>query len=74
MKRHRKPPSPEKLRYVTEEGKPVAVILDLSAYRALLKRLEELEDALELKDAIQKAEGFTGLDNVREEVDSEGNL
>ncbi len=60
-------PSGEKLRYITEDGKPVAVIIDLDAYHALRERLEDLEDALDLKKAIADADGFSSLEEMKKD-------
>lgn len=42
-------------RYITDaKGKPLEVVLPVKEFKALLKRLEEVEDALELERAIEK--------------------
>ena len=43
---------------VNEKGKKTAVMLDIATYRALLERLEDLEDALELDEAARTAKSF----------------
>ena len=60
----------EKLRYITEDGKPIAVILDMEAFEALKERLEDLEDALDLRDAMESAEGFTSLEELKKDLGS----
>jgi len=50
---------------VDERGRKVAVILDLVLYRSLLRRLEDLEDALELDVAIRCDKTFRPYEEVR---------
>lgn len=46
-------------RYITDtKGKPLEVVLPVKEFRALLKRLEEMEDALELEKAVKEGEEF----------------
>jgi PHD/YefM family antitoxin component YafN of YafNO toxin-antitoxin module len=42
---------------VDNRGKPKAVILRMAAYRKLLSTLEALEDALDLKHAMETSSG-----------------
>ena len=59
---------------VDEKGQKKAVLLDIKDYSRLLSRLEELEDALELDEAVRKAQGFRAYRDVREELRKEGRL
>ena len=43
---------------VTPSGKTQAVVLDLREFKNLMERLEDLEDALELKKAVRTAGRF----------------
>ena len=64
--------SRNKLKLITENGKPLAVVLELQDYRELLERLEDLEDAIELPQAVKNAEGFTTLEDFEKELASPG--
>lgn len=58
-----------KERYVVDErGRKTAVLIDLAAYRALIEHLENLEDALELDEAIRSAKSFRAYDEIRAEL------
>ena len=59
------------LRYITEAGKPVAVVIDLPEYEAMVERLADLEDSLDLKEAVSSAEGFTTLEALQAELADE---
>ncbi len=61
-----------KLKFITENGKPLAVVLELKDYRELLERLEDLEDAIELQQAVKSAEGFTTLEEFEKELALQG--
>jgi hypothetical protein len=62
-------------RFVTDEqGQRRAVILDLGEYRRLLKRLEELEDALDLDEAVRTARSFAEYEGVHKELKRQGRL
>lgn len=45
-------------------GKPTEVMLTVKEYRALLQRLEDLEDALELREARKHGGTFEELHTV----------
>ena len=62
------------LRYITEAGKTVAVVIDLPEYEAMVERLADLEDSLDLKEAIASAEGFTSLEALQAELADEDDL
>ncbi len=53
---------------VDEQGKRTAVVLSMRDYRKLLQRLEELEDALDLDEAVETAKGFQDYNEIRTEL------
>lgn len=59
---------------VDEHGKKKAVLLDMEAYRQLMEHLENLEDALELDQAIRESKGFRSYDEIRSELKQAGRL
>ena len=63
------------MRYVMDgDGKKKAVVLDMEAYRQLMEHLENLEDALELDQAIRESKGFRSYDEIRDELKQAGRL
>ena len=56
---------------VDEKGRKKSVFLNIKEYRELLRRLEDLEDALELDEAVRTAEGFKDYQEVRGELEKE---
>jgi prevent-host-death family protein len=42
--------------YITQHGKPKAVLADFDEYELLLKRIEDLEDILAMKEAMAAPE------------------
>lgn len=59
---------------VDKRGKKKAMLLDIKEYSRLLERLEELEDALELDEAVRSAKDFRDYRQIREELIREGLL
>ena len=59
---------------VDEQGKRTAVVLSMRDYRKLLQRLEELEDALDLDEAVESAKGFRDYNEIRAELQKEGRI
>lgn len=55
-------------------GKPTAVVLDIRSYRRLLRHIEEMEDALELDEAVRTAKSFRPYAEVRAELKKDGRL
>ena len=49
---------------IDSKGKPKGVVLSIREYRRLLARLEDLEDALELKEAQGQGGEFEDLEAV----------
>lgn len=59
---------------VDEEGRHKSVLLTVEEYEALLERLEDLEDALTLDEAVKTSEGFRNLDEIETELKEKGRL
>lgn len=59
---------------VDSQDRKKAVLLDMTEYVRLVSRLEELEDALDLDQAVRTAQGFRELEVVREDLKREGLL
>jgi hypothetical protein len=59
---------------VDKQGKKKAVLLNITEYSRLLKRVEELEDALDLEKARSGDQKFKNYLVVREELVREGRL
>ena len=59
---------------VDENGKKTAVILEIASYRALLEHIAQLEDALELDEAIRSSKGSRPYDEIRAELKHSGRL
>lgn len=64
-----------KERYIVDQdGRKTAVLLDLKEYADLLERLETLEDALDLDEAIRQARSFRDYREIRQELKRAGRL
>ncbi len=64
-----------KTQYLTDsKGRKRAVVLALREYQSLVKRLEDLEDALELDDAVRTAKGFREYRVIRKDLPAKGRL
>ena len=59
---------------VNEKGQKTAAVLSMRDYRLLMQRLEELEDALDLDEAVETATDFRKYDEIRAELQEEGKL
>lgn len=59
---------------VNEMGRRTAAVLSMKEYRALMQRLQDLEDALELEEAVEKATGFREYAEIRTELQHGGKL
>ena len=53
---------------VNEKGRKTAVVLSIKDYRALMQRLQDLEDALDLDRAVETATGFRAYSEIRSEL------
>jgi hypothetical protein len=64
-----------KTKYLTDEkGRKTAVLLDIREYQRVLQRLEELEDALSLDEAVRNSQSFRDYGEIRAELKQEGRL
>lgn len=59
---------------VNEKGRKTAAVLSMKDYRALMQRLQDLEDALELDEAVETATDFREYTEIRAELQNEGKL
>ncbi len=62
-------------RYLVDaQGRKTAVVINIKEYERLMRRLEDLEDALELDQAVKTASEFRDYRDIREELSREGRL
>ena len=59
---------------IDKRGKPKGVILKISEYNKLLRLIEELEDALDLKNAVETASEFISHKELLEQLKEKGIL
>ncbi|MDO8689815.1 MAG: hypothetical protein Q7R39_07355 [Dehalococcoidia bacterium] len=59
---------------VDERGRKKAVLLDIREYSRLVSRLADLEDTLDLDEAVRAAGSFRDYREVREDLKREGRL
>ncbi len=59
---------------VDSKGRKKAVLLNIKEYSRLLDRLEELQDTLDLDEAVRNAQEFREYREIREELLKEGRL
>ena len=59
---------------IDNKGKKKAVLMDMSEYSRLLARMEELEDALDLDEAVRSEPDFRDYHEIREELVKKGRL
>jgi len=59
---------------IDDKGKKKAVLLDIKDYQQFIKRLEDLEDALSLDEAVRSARSFKDYSEIRRELKQEGRL
>jgi len=59
---------------VTAQGEKEAVLLDLATYRRLLRKLEDLEDALTLDRSEDSSKGLVPYQRVRSRLKRAGKL
>lgn len=59
---------------VDKRGRKKAVLLDIREYSRLVSRLAELEDTLDLDEALRTARSFRDYREVREDLKREGRL
>lgn len=64
-----------KVRYIIDEkGKKKAVLMDIQEYHHVMRRLEDLEDALDLDIAVRETRSFKDYQSIRQELIKEGRL
>jgi PHD/YefM family antitoxin component YafN of YafNO toxin-antitoxin module len=64
-----------KVRYIIDDkGKKKAVLMDIKEYHHVMRRLEDLEDALDLDTAVRETRSFKDYQSVRQELIKEGRL
>ncbi len=59
---------------VDQKGRKTAAVLSMKDYRLLIQRLEYLEDALDLDEAVETATDFREYSEIRSELQKEGKL
>lgn len=59
---------------IDSRGRKKAVILPIKEFNRLIERLEELEDAVALDEALENAGEFTDYRQIRESLKEEGRL
>jgi hypothetical protein len=59
---------------VDEKGRKRGVLLSIKEYQELISRLEDLEDTLELDEAVRTAKCFRDYQEIRKELKEEGLL
>lgn len=59
---------------VDENGRKTAAVLSMKDYRLLMQRLEDLEDALDLDEAVETATNFREYSEIRSELQKAGTL
>ena len=58
-----------KPRYLVDDaGRKTGAVLSMKDYRALMRRLEDLEDTLELDSAVETATGFRDYAEIRKDL------
>ena len=57
---------------VNEKGWKTAAVLSMKDYHSPVQRLEDLEDALDLDEAVETATGFREYTEIRAELRKEG--
>lgn len=53
---------------VDEKGRKTTVVLSIKDYRVLMQRLHDLEDALDLDQAVEMATSFREYSEIRAEL------
>jgi hypothetical protein len=57
-----------RIQYIKIRGKPVAVVLGLPDFRALMEHMEDLEDSLDLQEAKRTSTGFVDWADLKKEL------
>jgi hypothetical protein len=53
---------------ISEKGERKYVVLNISQYQKLVKKIDDLEDALDLEKAVKEAKGFRNYKEIRKEL------
>ncbi len=56
---------------VNKNGRKTAAVLSMKDYRLLMQRVEDLEDALDLDEAVETATDFRSYSEIRAELQKE---
>jgi hypothetical protein len=56
---------------ITEDGREIAVQIDMESYRELEEYIEDLEDSIALAEAIKNAKGFRLWEDFVSELNGE---
>ena len=59
---------------IDKKGNKKAILLDIKEYSRLINRLEELEDALDLTQAVKAGREFRDYHEIRAELHRDGRL
>ena len=59
---------------VNSRGRKTAVLLNIKEYFRLLERLEELQDTLDLDEAVRNTKDFRDYREIRKELVKEGRV
>lgn len=59
---------------IDKKGNKKAILLDIKEYFRLLRRLEKLEDALDLDHAVKEGRKFRDYQDIRAELHRDGRL
>jgi len=57
---------------LTQHGKSAAVLLDVSEYERVIKKIEMLEDLLEAKQQVDQGKTYS-MDNAKERIENQPN-
>ena len=59
---------------ISEKGERKYVVLNISQYQKLVKKIDDLEDALDLEKAVKEAKSFRNYKEIRKELKAAGKL
>ena len=59
---------------VDDKNRKKAIVLSFRDYQHLIARIEELEDALDLDNALRTRTGFRDYSEIRKELKEQGRL
>ena len=62
-------------KYIVDDiGEKTAAVLTIKEYHLLIKRLEDLEDILEMDSVVETATDFRDYQEIRSDLEKEGKL